>query len=61
MLWLKSCPKCESGDLYDVHDQYGQYIACLQCGHHLTEVQEVVLGYMSPARTQRLSKLTATV
>ena len=45
MFWLKSCPKCDTGDLYGGQDQCGQYIACLQCGHYLTEVEEVVLRY----------------
>jgi len=45
MFWLKSCPKCDTGDLYDSQDQYGRYIACLQCGHYLTEAEEVVLRY----------------
>jgi hypothetical protein len=52
MFWLKSCPKCDTGDLYDGQDQYGRYIACLQCGHYLTEVEEVVLRYV--ARTARI-------
>jgi hypothetical protein len=47
MFWLKSCPKCDTGDLYDGQDQYGRYIACLQCGHYLTEVEEVVLRYVA--------------
>jgi uncharacterized protein YbaR (Trm112 family) len=31
MYWLKQCPKCK-GDLVSDHDQYGDYISCLQCG-----------------------------
>jgi DNA-directed RNA polymerase subunit RPC12/RpoP len=34
MFWLKCCPRC--GGLYDDRDQYGYYIACVQCGHYLT-------------------------
>jgi uncharacterized protein (DUF983 family) len=37
MFWVKSCPKCDTGDLYDGQDSYGRYMACLQCGHYLTE------------------------
>ena len=43
-MWLKSCPRCR-GDLYENRDIYGRYVDCLQCGHHMTEVEEVVLRY----------------
>ena len=39
MFWFKSCPRCH-GDLYRDSDSYGTYIACLQCGHYLTQVEE---------------------
>jgi len=42
MFWLRCCPRC-NGDLYEEIDRYGSYITCLQCGHHLTEADEVVL------------------
>jgi hypothetical protein len=45
MFWFKSCFRCGTGDLYQGRDQSGAYIACLQCGHHLTEAEEVVLRY----------------
>ena len=32
--WLKGCPKC-GGDLYKKIDQFGRYVACLQCGRHM--------------------------
>jgi uncharacterized membrane protein YvbJ len=44
MFWLKCCPRC-GGDLNEDSDQYGHYIACVQCGHYLTEAEEVVLKY----------------
>lgn len=44
MFWLKSCPRCR-GDLYEGKDIYGQYVACLQCGHYLEEGEEPVLSY----------------
>jgi hypothetical protein len=47
MFWFKSCPKCETGDLYEGQDQYGRYIACIQCSHYLTAVEEAVLRYMT--------------
>ena len=43
MFWLKCCPRCNKGDLYEGKDMYGRYVACLQCGYYLTEVEEVVL------------------
>jgi len=46
MFWLKCCPRC-CGDLYQGHDVYGRYVACLQCGHYLTQAEEVVLRYSS--------------
>ena len=45
MFWLKSCPRCR-GDLIQARDHYGCYISCLQCGHHLNEVEEGVLRYV---------------
>jgi hypothetical protein len=50
VLWLKSCPKC-GGDLSEDRDQYGPYISCVQCGHYLTEAEEVLLRYASRPRT----------
>ena len=32
MMWLKSCPKCKTGDLALERDAYGSYMRCLQCG-----------------------------
>ena len=47
MFWLKLCPRC-NGDLYENNDIFGRYIACLQCGHHLTDYEEVfVFGHTS--------------
>jgi len=31
MYWFKECPRC-SGDLVAEHDQYGDYVSCMQCG-----------------------------
>ncbi len=42
MFWLKSCTRC-SGDLYEGRDIHGSFIACLQCSHYLTEVDEAIL------------------
>ena len=32
MMWLKSCPRCRTGDVVLGKDVYGRYIQCLQCG-----------------------------
>mgnify|MGYP001580114939 CR=1 FL=1 len=45
MLWLKSCPRCDNGDLSQNTDVYGRYVSCLQCAYYLTEAEEVVLRY----------------
>ena len=42
MLWLKSCPKCR-GDLQQRNDQYGSYVACLQCGREFGEGEVIQL------------------
>ncbi len=54
MMRLKGCPHC-TGDVYEERDRYGTYTACLQCGHHLTEAEEVVLhlGGWFPAEDDR--------
>ena len=45
MFWLKGCPRC-SGDLYSDRDQYGAYLACLQCG----STRDVVSNLGEPLR-----------
>lgn len=47
MFWLKNCPRCNTGDLWEGKDMYGSYVACLQCSYYLTEAEEVVLRYAS--------------
>jgi transcription initiation factor TFIIIB Brf1 subunit/transcription initiation factor TFIIB len=47
MLWLKACPRC-GGDIYEDREGTVRYASCLQCGHVLTEQQEVqILGWRS--------------
>lgn len=36
MFWFKGCPRC-AGDLHTGNDVHGPYVACIQCGHHLTD------------------------
>ncbi len=43
MFWFKSCPKCH-GDLYRNSDAYGTYIACMQCSHDLSQLEEASVG-----------------
>ena len=33
MVWLKSCPRCERGDLMLEAESEGWSINCLQCGY----------------------------
>lgn len=33
MLWLKSCPRCKTGDMFLDSDQYGKFRQCIQCSH----------------------------
>jgi hypothetical protein len=56
MLWLKCCPRCNSGDLYESRDMYGSYVACLQCGYYLTEAEEVALRYAITLRPTSRTK-----
>ena len=44
MFWIKGCPKCH-GDLYSDTDEYGTYVACIQCAHYLTETEGAQLGW----------------
>ena len=53
MLWLKSCPRRERGDLYEGRDGHGPFIACLQCGHYLSDTEEVVLRITTDYLQQR--------
>ena len=55
MLWLKSCPRCDMGDLCQDMDSFGCFVSCLQCGYYLTEAEEVVLWYCSARDQQRIT------
>ena len=44
MFWIKSCPRC-NGDLYENTDQYGRFIACMQCSHYLNEDDETAIRH----------------
>ena len=47
MFWFKSCPRCH-GDLSNNSDNYGNYIACFQCGHYLTAAEDARLRSQNP-------------
>ncbi len=50
MYWLKSCARC-GGDLYRGRDLYGEFVACLQCGHELSREEEAdISGRGRPSR-----------
>ncbi len=38
MFWLKGCRRCE-GDVYQGEDIAGKYLACIQCGHYLSDLE----------------------
>lgn len=38
--WFKECPRCH-GDLRELWNTFGDYIACLQCGYMLKRSEEV--------------------
>ena len=58
MFWLKSCTRC-SGDLYEGRDIHGSFIACLQCSHYLTEVDEAILRDSSRHKSGEYSNASA--
>ena len=49
MFWLKGCGRC-GGDAYVGEDLDGKYLACMQCGHHLSysETMRLVGGRRLP-------------
>lgn len=54
MLYLRSCPRC-GGDLQEESDKFGSYVACIQCGNHLTGREEVVVASPAVAARRRSS------
>ena len=59
MIYFKACPKCH-GDLFGDTDVYGPYIACAQCGHYLSAMDEARFA-QSPLRAGWRSALPAGV
>jgi hypothetical protein len=60
MFWFKACPRCQ-GDLYEEQDHYGKYIACLQCGHVLSDVEEVELRMASHGHALAVARVQPAV
>jgi hypothetical protein len=57
MMWLKGCPRCQ-GDLYEepavgAHSVAVRFVSCLQCGHSLSEQEELRLWRPSATRVSR--------
>ena len=50
MVYLKSCPRCTTGDVALDRDHYGKHIQCLQCGH-FKDLDDVALVDAIPRRT----------
>lgn len=32
-VWVKACPRCERGDMFQDSDIYGPFRQCFQCGY----------------------------
>ena len=64
MFWLIACPKC-LGDLYKGSDDYGLYIACLQCSRYLNPSEQTQLELITSksgpwsANASQVEKLVA--
>jgi Zn ribbon nucleic-acid-binding protein len=57
MIWLRACPRCETGDLVLGKDIYGSYMECLQCGY-MKDQEEPEPDTATPV--QRRDRLSAT-
>ena len=51
VFWLVRCARC-GGDLYLGSDQYGRFIACVQCSHELTKEQKRALWHRPSTSVQ---------
>ena len=52
--WFKECPRCK-GDLRADADRYGSFIACVQCGYILNQMQEVRLLTIGTVKEHELA------
>ncbi|MBI2935943.1 MAG: hypothetical protein HYY31_03940 [Chloroflexi bacterium] len=62
MWWFKGCPRC-GGDIYEEQETDGLYIACLQCGYYLREIEMVrlklsrhLVGEVPTAEREKVAK-----
>ncbi|MDV2989900.1 MAG: hypothetical protein P3T54_07130 [Dehalogenimonas sp.] len=53
MYLIKSCPRCDKGDLFEDRDEYGSYAQCFQCGY--VEYPEAVLP-LEQAKAEQLNR-----
>lgn len=51
-IWLRGCTRCK-GDLSQERDEYGDYIACLQCGARVWEPDSLALAPQAVSTTQK--------
>ncbi len=51
MVWLKSCPRCERGDLMLEAERDGWSVNCLQCGY-TKDVEDPILAGLSSVANQ---------
>ena len=58
MVWLKSCPRCERGDLMLEAEREGWSINCLQCGY-TRDVEDPILAGISPAEETAKAALSS--
>ncbi len=58
MMWLKSCPRCKTGDLYIQKDWFGPYIQCLQCGY-MKDLKEPVMTAPAGTHTKQQKELVS--
>lgn len=49
MLFFKSCPRFDDGDLTTHVDLYGEMVLCLQGGHYLSDADQVSMGLPVPS------------
>ncbi len=57
MIYFKACPRCR-GDMHIVHDLYGKYMECLQCGHEMNVNQPASASLWEvPAEKPKTSKV----
>ena len=54
MIWFKSCPRCQTGDLMLAHDSDGAALRCFQCGY-MKYVGRLVAERIRPSRDEAVA------